>query len=171
MRIGRRPSRCGSARKIGCQLLPESYFSARSGPVSGTVSPRIRRDSKLDSAGIHGRARLTYDLSLWETAWVEFSRFVFLIFIGLDRFLCASPRQGLEPCVRASFQNEKRDIVVVVPEVLANFSTFSNVIVVKFLLWFLGTIFSDFFIIVFLPFLRILIILSSKLDLRHIQIS
>lgn len=86
------------------------------------------------------------------------------------RFLCASPRHGLEPCVRASFQNEKRDIVVVVPEVLANFSTFSNVIV-KFLLWFLGTIFSDFFIIVFLPFLRILIILSSKLDLRHIQIS
>lgn len=123
MRIGRRPSRCGSARKIGCQLLPESYFSARSGPVSGTVSPRIRRDSKLDSAGIHGRARLTYDLSLWETAWVEFSRFVFLIFIGSDRFLCASPRHGLEPCVRASFQNEKRDIVVVVPEVLANFST------------------------------------------------
>lgn len=144
MRIGRRPSRCGSARKIGCQLLPESYFSARSGPVSGTVSPRIRRDSKLDSAGIHGRARLTYDLSLWETAWVEFSRFVFLIFIGSDRFLCASPRHGLEPCVRASFQNEKRDIVVVVPEVLANFSTFSNVIVVKFLLWFLGTIFPDF---------------------------
>lgn len=60
------------------------------------------------------------------------------------RFLCASPRHGLEPCVRASFQNEKRDIVVVVPEVLANFSTFSNVIVVKFLLWFLGTIFPDF---------------------------
>lgn len=92
MRIGRRPSRCGSARKIGCQLLPESYFSARSGPVSGTVSPRIRRDSKLDSAGIHGRARLTYDLSLWETAWVEFSRFVFLIFIGSDRHVSSAPR-------------------------------------------------------------------------------
>lgn len=113
------------ARSAGSS--PSSYFSARSGAVSGTVSSRIRRDSKLDSAGIHERARLTYDLSLGNrVGGVQPVSVPYFYRTGPPRFLCpASPR----PRAVSEWQGEERDIVIIVPELLekfSNFSTFSN---------------------------------------------
>lgn len=108
------------ARSAGSS--PSSYFSARSGAVSGTVSSRIRRDSKLDSAGIHERARLTYDLSLGNrVGGVQPVSVPYFYRTGPPRFFSpASPRPR---AVCASFQNGRvnRDIVIIVPELLEKF--------------------------------------------------
>lgn len=165
MRIGRRPSRCGSARKIGCQL--PSYFSARSGPVSGTVSSRIRRDSKLDSAGIHGRARLTYDLSGKPRGWSSAGLCSLFLSDQTATFPLRSPRLVTASSrVCASFQNgrEKRDRYSR-PRGTRQFLNFLQCYCwqsFKFLSPFLGIIFRDFS----QTFYNHLLI---KLDLRHIR--